>query len=96
MSEQDKLLGIRKQIDALDLQIQDLINQRAECARQVAEIKIKSGETEHFYRPEREAQVLMDVKKRNKGPLGDDAMAHLFAKLCPPVWHWNGRSRFHF
>lgn len=81
MSEQDKLLGIRNQIDAIDQQIQDLINQRAECARQVAEIKIKSGETEHFYRPEREAQVLMEIKKRNKGPLGNDAMAHLFREI---------------
>ncbi len=81
MSEQDKLTGIRDKIDAIDKQIQDLINQRAECARQVADIKIKSGETEHFYRPEREAQVLMEIKKRNKGPLGDDAMAHLFREI---------------
>ena len=81
MSEQDKLSGIRDKIDAIDVQIQDLINQRADCAKQVADIKIKSGETEHFYRPEREAQVLMEIKKRNKGPLSDDAMAHLFREI---------------
>ena len=81
MSEQEKLLGIRDKIDAIDKQIQDLINQRAECAQQVAEIKIKAGETEHFYRPEREAQVLTEIKKRNRGPLGDDAMAHLFREI---------------
>jgi len=81
MSEQDKLLGIRDKIDAIDKQIQTLINQRAECAQQVADIKIKAGETEHFYRPEREAQVLMEIKKRNEGPLGDDAMAHLFREI---------------
>ena len=81
MNEQDKLLGIRDKIDAIDKQIQDLINQRAKCAQEVAEIKIKSGETEHFYRPEREAQVLTEIKKRNKGPLGDNAMAHLFREI---------------
>ncbi len=81
MSEQDKLLGIRNQIDSIDQQIQALINQRAECAQQVAEIKIRAGETEHFYRPEREAQVLMEIKKRNKGPLSDDSMAHLFREI---------------
>jgi len=81
MSEQDKLLGIRDKIDAIDKQIQTLINQRAECAQQVAEIKINAGETEHFYRPEREAQILMEIKKRNTGPLGDDAMAHLFREI---------------
>jgi len=72
MTEEKKLLGIRDQIDAIDQKIQALINQRAECAQQVAEIKIKAGETEHFYRPEREAQVLINIKKRNKGPLADD------------------------
>ncbi len=81
MSEQDKLLEIRKRIDEIDQQIQDLINQRAQCAQQVAEIKINAGETEHFYRPEREAQVLTEIKKRNKGPLGNDAMAHLFREI---------------
>jgi len=81
MIEQDKLLDIRNQIDSIDQQIQTLINQRAQCAQQVAEIKINAGETEHFYRPEREAQVLMEIKKRNKGPLDDNAMAHLFREI---------------
>jgi len=81
MSEQDKLLGIRDRIDAIDKQIQMLINQRAQCAQEVAEIKIKAGETEHFYRAEREAQVLTEIKKRNQGPLGDNAMAHLFREI---------------
>jgi len=81
MNEQDKLLEIRKQIDTIDQQIQTLINQRAECAQRVAEIKIKAGETEHFYRPEREAQVLMEIRKRNTGPLDDDAVAHLFREI---------------
>jgi chorismate mutase / prephenate dehydratase len=81
MKEQNKLLGIRDKIDAIDRQIQALINQRAECAQEVAEIKINAGETEHFYRPEREAQVLTEIKKRNQGPLGDNAMAHLFREI---------------
>ena len=81
MNEQDKLLGIRDRIDAIDKQIQTLINQRAQCAQEVAEIKIKAGETEHFYRPEREAQVLNEIKKRNEGPLGNNAMAHLFREI---------------
>jgi len=81
MSEQNKLSGIRDQIDAIDIEIQSLINQRAACAQQVAEIKIKAGETEHFYRAEREAQVLTKIKDRNQGPLSDDAMARLFREI---------------
>jgi len=81
MSEQEKLLKIRDQIDRIDRQVQDLINQRAACAQQVAEIKIQSGETEHFYRPEREAQVLRTISERNEGPLGDKEMARLFREI---------------
>ncbi len=81
MSEQEKLSGIRHKIDSLDQQIQALINQRAACAQQVAEIKIQSGETEHFYRPEREAQVLRKIAERNEGPLGDKEMARLFREI---------------
>jgi len=81
MSEQSKLKSIRDNIDELDKKIQSLINERAACAQQVAEIKIKSGETDHFYRPEREAQVLRGIEERNQGPLGDKEMARLFREI---------------
>lgn len=81
MSEQDKLLKIRCRIDSIDQELQSLINKRAECAQQVAEIKMSTGDVEHFYRPEREAQVLTEVKKRNKGPLDDNSMAYLFREI---------------
>ena len=81
MSEEDKLKIIRDDIDQLDLKIQSLINERAKCAQQVAEIKIQSGEAEHFYRPEREAQVLRAIESRNQGPLDGKQMAHLFREI---------------
>ena len=81
MSEESKLKAIRDNIDQLDKQIQQLINDRAACAQQVAEIKINAGETEHFYRPEREAQVLRSIAERNQGPLGDKEMARLFREI---------------
>ena len=39
MSEAQELEKLRQQIDSLDQNIQDLINQRASCAQQVAEVK---------------------------------------------------------
>lgn len=81
MNEESKLKSIRDNIDQLDQQIQQLINQRAACAQQVAEIKINAGETQHFYRPEREAQVLRTIAERNQGPLGDKEMARLFREI---------------
>ncbi|MEW5756853.1 MAG: prephenate dehydratase [Pseudomonadota bacterium] len=81
MSNEDKLQSIRQRIDALDEQIQDLINQRAACAEEVARIKNSSGAAVNYYRPEREAEVLRRVKARNRGPLSAEEMARLFREI---------------
>jgi chorismate mutase/prephenate dehydratase len=91
MSDSSDLDSVREQIDAIDQQIQDLLNQRATCAQQVAQIKqaeagAATGEGEPgrevvFYRPEREAQVLNRIKARNAGPLAADNVAHIFREI---------------
>ncbi len=81
-NNEEKLSVIRQKIDSLDIQIQELINQRAACADEVARIKESEGvERAVFYRPEREAQVLRMVKARNKGPLAAEEMARLFREI---------------
>ncbi|BBL71689.1 prephenate dehydratase [Methylogaea oryzae] len=75
------LSEIRKQIDALDAEILELFNRRARLAQEVAEAKLAAGETDNFYRPEREAQVLQRVRDLNQGPLDDDSVARLFREL---------------
>lgn len=81
-SEQEQLAAIRQEIDAIDVQIQNLISARALCAQKVADIKTQGGQVETiFYRPEREAQVLRDVKRRNKSLISDDDMARLFREI---------------
>ncbi|MAY42738.1 MULTISPECIES: prephenate dehydratase [unclassified Neptuniibacter] len=84
MSEQEKELRIlRDQIDSIDRQIHELLNRRASCAQNVAEVKQKyQGEVSAvFYRPEREAQVLRAVMERNEGPLADKEVARLFREV---------------
>ena len=81
MSEKQALQDIRQQIDELDLQVQALLNQRADMAQEVARIKTANGEQTDFYRPEREAMVLRQVMERNKGPLDDKEMARLFREI---------------
>jgi chorismate mutase / prephenate dehydratase len=86
-----ELLAIRDTIDALDQDILKLISERARCAQQVAEIKMQevqsaSGRGDdiaepQFYRPEREAQVLLRLKERNEGPLADDTIAYIFREI---------------
>ena len=80
MSE-EALGSVRKRIDELDSEIQRLLNERAECALEVARIKLESDPNANFYRPERESQVLRMVKERNQGPLGDETVARLFREI---------------
>lgn len=84
MSEAQELEQLRNAIDSIDRQIQDLINQRARCAQQVAEVKNRyaaPGTVVMFYRPEREAQVLRNVMERNQGPLPAESMAQIFREI---------------
>ena len=90
-NEKAFLDNIRESIDAVDCEIQTLINNRAKLAQQVAVVKkahIANNEADDidsknpiFYRPEREAQVLKAVMERNAGPIADEKMARLFREI---------------
>jgi len=75
------LKAIRQQIDDIDARIHGLINDRARLAQQVGMSKAASGKTVDFYRPEREAEVLRNAIKRNKGPLRDEEIVRLFREI---------------
>jgi len=77
----DKLRTIRERIDALDAQLQDLINERASLAQEVARIKLGEDPDTHFYRPEREAEILRAIQSRNRGPLDSEEIARLFREI---------------
>ncbi len=92
MSDEGKNLDeVREEIDSIDREIQELINRRARCAEEVADIKLaevvearERGESEAevvFYRPEREAQVLNRIKERNEGPLAGENVAFIFREI---------------
>ena len=83
MSDEQELGRIRQQIDSIDSDILRLISERAQCAQQVADIKLRAADTRDavFYRPEREAQVLREVMKRNQGPLEDATVGVLFREI---------------
>jgi chorismate mutase/prephenate dehydratase len=74
------IADLRDKIDGIDSQIQSLISQRAEVAKQIGVVKGLTS-TAEFYRPEREAQVLRKVVERNDGPLRDEEMVRLFREL---------------
>lgn len=80
MTENRSLEELRKRIDDIDATVEDLISERVQIARHIAEIKRDLG-NESYYRPEREAQVLRKVIERNKGPLSDQDMVRLFREI---------------
>jgi chorismate mutase/prephenate dehydratase len=76
----DALTTLRGKIDAIDEQLQKLIAERAQHAKEIGLVKGLTH-TADFYRPEREAQVLRKVVERNQGPLRDEEMVRLFREL---------------
>ncbi len=88
------LESLRERIDAIDIEIQDLLNERAGHALNVAKVKKASAMEEaageglsatppvvSFYRPEREAQILKRIAARNKGPMRDVHVQRIFREV---------------
>lgn len=75
------LADVRTRIDSIDRQIQELISERANWAREVAKVKGEGLSAIDYYRPEREAHVLRMVVDRNHGPLSDTEVVRLFREI---------------
>src|SRR6478736_6406766 len=80
-----ELESIRGKIDAVDRELHELINRRAELARAVGVSKHASGHLVDFYRPEREAEVLrMALARNDQGPLRDEEVMRLKVAYLGP------------
>jgi chorismate mutase-like protein len=66
----------RKRIDALNLQLLELLNERAKCAQAIAAVKKKKMLP--ILDQERERQVIDAVLAGNAGPLADDSIRRIF------------------
>ena len=73
----DELSKLRTRIDALDLEILRLLNERAATAHAIGALKDDGV----VYRPEREAYVLRRLAEQNSGPLSDKVVMHLFTEV---------------
>lgn len=69
----------RQKIDELDEQIVRLINQRAEAAQAIGELKRVADLP--VYEPQREQDVLNHVRAANPGPLADAEMLHVYERI---------------
>jgi chorismate mutase len=71
--------GWRKRIDEIDQQLVKLLNDRSRCAVEVGHIKKKLSMA--AWQPEREAEILRNIVKSNRGPLDDAAIRRLFERI---------------
>ncbi len=69
----------RAKIDALDDQILELLNERAQYALSVG--KIKHAEDLPFHVPERETLILNRIRELNDGPLSHEAAQRIFRQI---------------
>ncbi len=70
---------LRKKIDAIDEQLVEMINQRAQIVVEVG--KLKLADESQVYVPHREKAVLEKIKQFNKGPLPDKTMQAIWREL---------------
>ncbi|HKJ04309.1 MAG TPA: prephenate dehydratase [Geopsychrobacteraceae bacterium] len=73
------LKKLRDQIDAIDNQILDLLNDRADVVLEVG--KAKSGESREFYVPSREQAIYERLMGNNPGPFPNEAVRKVFREI---------------
>jgi chorismate mutase/prephenate dehydratase len=76
----ERLAGGRGRIDALDDAILDLLAERADVARVIADVKRKA-KLEVFHDPERERQVLERLVRRSSGRFPESAVRAVFREI---------------
>ncbi|WP_048602702.1 bifunctional 3-deoxy-7-phosphoheptulonate synthase/chorismate mutase [Rubeoparvulum massiliense] len=74
-----ELEDLRTELDQLNLQILDLINQRATIVQQIGQIKQRQGVQR--FDPTREREMLNKLKAANHGPFCDATIQHIFKEI---------------
>jgi chorismate mutase/prephenate dehydratase len=75
----EALAVVRREIDAIDRQLIDLLNRRAAASLKVAEVK-RNGDMV-TYVPSREQEVVDNVLAANRGPLTADHVRAIYAEI---------------
>jgi len=79
-TEAEKLLAdCRRKIDAIDVELRDLLNRRAGIVDEV--VRAKEVLTMPVYEAAREEEVVRKATTGNPGPLSDQAFRHIFEAI---------------
>jgi chorismate mutase len=69
----------RRKIDEIDRKMVELLCQRAHAVHEIG--KLKAGTGLPVYEPDREKQVLDNVRKGNVGPLSDRDLLRIYERI---------------
>ena len=84
MSKIDALEKLRTCIDEIDNGLLDLLNQRAQYAKEIAKVKKEISPNPSFYCPEREAELLKrlaEINQTNQGILREQEITKVFREI---------------
>ena len=70
---------LRMRIDVLDLQLVELISERARAAQMIGHLK--AAISLPVYEPDREKIVYANMRAANKGPLPDIELTHIYERI---------------
>jgi chorismate mutase-like protein len=75
----EKLAECRQRIDAVDIQILALLNERTRIVEEIG--RIKQQHSLPIYEPRREDDVFRNVITNNPGPLPGEAVKRVFERI---------------
>jgi 3-deoxy-7-phosphoheptulonate synthase / chorismate mutase len=76
---ENQLDALRQKLDEVNLKLLRLLNERAELAKQIGEVKQKQGINK--FDPERERVMLETIVQHNEGPFTDNTVRYLFKQI---------------
>jgi chorismate mutase len=75
----EALARYRDTIDALDLELLELLNRRTKVVEEIGQVK--EAVNLPVYEPKREDDVFRNVSEHNQGPLTSDAVKRIFERI---------------
>jgi chorismate mutase-like protein len=75
----EKLADCRRRIDAVDVRLLALLNERTRIVEEIGRIKHEMALP--IYEPKREDQVFHNVITHNQGPLSTEAVKRVFERI---------------
>ncbi|MBL7197142.1 MAG: prephenate dehydratase [Candidatus Omnitrophica bacterium] len=74
-----KIKNKRNKIDMLDKKIIHLLNKRAAVSKKIGLIKRKLNKA--IYAPDREKEIIKNIKKINRGPISNESLASIYREI---------------